>query len=570
MSRSLFLLPLLSGLALGLAACSNKGDDVAGGPGSITTNGIALVDGRPASYATVALRRVDFRAEQPVEKSALVVADSYADKDGFFDVNIPADGRYRLTVVHDGVAYSRVVTRGDFAEVGEATSPDTVNLSPTAVLGGVVDIPEGSSAVWVGISGTDVLVKTDPNGWFALSSVPANDTLQLYFVNEDYSENLGEQPLYVAPTESVMKDYRSSTGPDTSNGDFPAGSDDADSVKKIVALLNDSTPAAFATVALRATDERVADYAVQNMILDSDLRTDARGKFTMEWPEEGEFRLTVSKNGFAYSKVFSVRELAELDTLRLVATASVSSKVTLRSNAEFLWVGVYGLDLLVKTNSVGAYVLPNVPANDTLGIYFVTADSAKALYAEWHAFAEPGGTEFLSPLMVLQDFEGSTGNWYMNTDSLHKGTSIVPAKNVKDGVVYDSTRRSKVFHGSYKLANDDYAWALVGTSFEYYMNFAAIDSVVFYAKGDGNIRLSLENYVDQNVNLKAATEWMPLSSEWRRISVNPAELCVGAATTETCFTSWSGVKNGVKQFHIFVQDGSEFYIDDVMLYGALF
>ena len=88
--------------------------------------------------------------------------------------------------------------------MGKATEPDTVNLAATAVLGGVVDVPEGSSAVWVGIVGTDILVKTDAAGWFALPSIPANDTLQLYFVSEDYTQNLGEKTLYVTPMESVM------------------------------------------------------------------------------------------------------------------------------------------------------------------------------------------------------------------------------------------------------------------------------------------------------------------------------------------------------------------------------
>ena len=571
MRKSLFLLPLVSGLVFGLSACSNKAEseDIAGGPGSITTNGLALVDGHPASYATVALRKVDFRAEQPVEENALVVADIYADKDGFFDVNIPSDGEYRLTVLHDGVAYSKVVTHNDFAEVGKATEPDTVNLAATAVLGGVVDIPEGSSAVWVGIVGTDILVKTDVNGWFALSSIPANDTLQLYFVSEDYSQNLGEKTLYVTPMESVMQDYRSDAKvpEDTSS---KADTVEPAKLPQVSVLMKDGSSAAYATVALRAADARVSEYAVQNSMVNLDLRADENGQFDMEWPTKGDFRLTVMKDGNAYSKVMSAKELAKIDTLRLDATASVSSKVTLQSSDEFLWVGVYGLDMLVKTNDVGAYVLPNVPANDTLGIYFVTPDSSNRLYAEWKAFAEPSGTEFLSPVKVLQDFEDSASSWYVNTDSLKKGTTITPAKNAKDGIVYDSTRKSKVFHGTYKLANDGYAWALVGTSFEHYMNLAAIDSVVFYAKGDGNIRLSLENYIDQSKNLKAATEWIKLSNDWKRISVNPAELCVGNATDETCFASWSAVKNYVKQFHIFVQDGTEFYIDDVTLYGVLF
>lgn len=568
MRISLALLPLLSLALAGLVACNNS-NDVAGGPGSITTNGIALVDGKPASYATVALRKVDFRAEQPVEENALVVADSYADEKGNFKVEIPAGGKYRLTVLHDGVAYSKELSRGEFAVVGESTAPDTVNLSATAVMAGVVDIPEGDSSVWVGIVGTDVLVKTDAAGWFALPALPANDSLVLYFASENFAQNLGSQSVYVTPRESLMKDYRSVIPGDTSSRDT-AQKDTATPLPQVLALMGDGSPAAYATVALRAAGAMADNYVVQNAMVESDLRADKQGRFDMEWPVKGDFRLTVVKDGFAFSKVYSAKELAGLDTVRLSATASISSKVTLRSMDTAVWVGVYGLDLLVKTNNVGAYVLPNVPANDELGIYFVTADSANGLYAEWNAFAEPNSTEFLSPVKVLQDFEDGASGWYVNTDSLKKGTTITPAVYAKDGVEYDSIRKSNLFHAKYKLANDDYAWALVGTSFVHYMNLAAIDSVVFYAKGDGNIRLSLENYIDPSKNLKAATEWIKLSKDWTRISVNPAELCVGSATDESCFTTWSTIKGYVKQFHIFVQDGTEFYIDDVTLYGALF
>lgn len=548
MKKLLLLVPV----ALATWFCSSATDDIAKGPGSETTNGLALVDGKPASYASVALRKVDFKAAQAVEENALVVADAYADENGLFDVKVPADGKYRLTVVHDGAAFSKIVSRSDFGENGAVN--DTVNLVATALMAGVVDVPEGSSNVWVGVHGTDVLVKSDSNGWFALPSLPANDSLRLYFVDGDYKESLGEESLYLKPRESVLKDYRA---PNPDEG-------------KIVVLQKNGSPAAYATVALRAADAKAEKFAVQNAMVDSDVRTDANGRFTMEWPEKGEYRLTVVSDGFAFSKVFDAEDLPDLDTIWISATASVSSKVTLRTVDEFLWVGVYGLDVLVKTNDVGAYVLPSVPAGDSLPIYFVTADSLNSLYAEWNTVAESNSTQFLNPVKVLQDFENGGEGWYLNTDSLKKGTEIKPANSVKEGIVYDSTRKSKVFHGTYKLANDDYAWALVGAAFEHNMKFSEIDSVVFYAKGNGNIRLSLENYIDPSKNLKAATEWIPLSKDWQRISVNPAELCVGAATTESCFTSWSGVKSWVKQFHIFVQDGSEFYVDDVILYGALF
>lgn len=551
MKKLLLLMPI----ALLGWFCSSAPDEYTKGPGSETTNGLALIDGKPASYASVALRKVDFRASEAAEENALVVADGYADEKGAFEVKIPAEGKYRLTVVHpDGVAFSKVVSRDDFDESNDKSSPDTVKLLATALMAGVVDVPEGNSNVWVGVLGTDVLVKTDSNGWFAFPALPANDSLQLYFVDADYAKDLGEESVYLKPRESALKDYRT---PDPDEG-------------KVVVLQKDGSPAAYATVALRAADAKAEDYVVQNMMVDSDIRTDENGKFAMEWPEKGDYRLTVVSDGFAFSKVYDAKDLPDLDTINLSATASVSSKVTLRTADEFLWVGVYGLDVFVKTNDVGAYVLPSVPADDSLSVYFITADSLNELYAEWNTVAESNSTQFLNPVKVMQDFEGDGEGWYLNTDSLKKGTEIKPAQSVKEGIVYDSTRKSNVFHGTYKLANDDYAWALVGTSFDHNMKFSEIDSVVFYAKGNGNIRLSLENYVDPTKNLKAATEWISLSKDWKRISVNPAELCVGVATTESCFTSWSGVKSWVKQFHIFVQDGSEFYIDDVTLYGALF
>lgn len=562
MRKSLFLLPLLSLTAAGLVACSNK--DVAGGPGSITTNGspVALVDGAAAPYAAVALRKVNFKASEAVEENALIVADEYADEKGHFNIKVPENGEYRLTVTHAGAAYSKVVTSESFASV------DTVRLEPTAVLAGVVDVPEGSSTVWVGIVGTDVLVKTDESGWFALSSIPANDSLQLYFVNEDFDKSLGEKDLFVSPMESIMQDYRETAAPEDTT---PEDTVEPEKLLQVLALLKDGTPATYATVALRAADAKVEDYAVQNTMVESDLRTDKNGRFEMEWPDSGNYRLTVTKDGFAYSKVYKAKDLAKLDTLRLEATASISSKVTLRTGEEFLWVGVYGLDLLVKTNNVGSYVLPSVPAKDSLGIYIVMPDSANSLYAEWKTIADPYSTKFSNPVMVLQDFEDGIKSWYVNTDALFKGTTLTPlAKNVADGIVYDSTRKSKVFHGEYKLADDDYAWVLVGTTFEHEMNFSAIDSVVFDVKGDGNIRLSLENYINDTKSLKAATDWIPINDEWQHINVNPAELCVGNAKTETCFTSWSGVKYLVKQLHIFPQDGTEFYIDNVTIYGALF
>lgn len=535
---------------LGLVCCSTgTNDELAGGPGSETTNGVvAMVNGSPASYAGVALRKVNFKVDAPVPENAIVQPDGYANQDGNFTIDCDSTGTFRLTVVHGGSAFTKVVSGSEVADL------DTVVLMPTGSVSGSVNVPKGSDFVWVGVRGMDVMVKSDSVGQFSLPQLPSTDSLNIYFVRSDKDTVFNSVGVRPEAYQTTLVEVE---------GDIPEG------MSQLVALVDDK-PAMYAMMAIRPVDFRVTEAEAENAAILPDYYSDSSGRFTFDLPDSGKYRLTVVKDGFAFSKVYRAQNLAKIDTIRLNAMASVSSKVTLRSSDDFVWVGVYGLDLLVKTNDVGSYVLPNVPANDSLGIYFVTADSAHSLYTEWKAFAESYSTEFLSPVKVLQDFEGEFDGWYVNTDALYKGTTLTPAKNVADGVEYDSTRKSKVFHGKYKLAGDDYAWVLVGTLFDHEMNFSAIDSVVFYAKGDGNIRLSLENYINDSKSLKAATEWMPLSKNWQRISVNPAELCVGNAKTETCFTSWSGVKEVVKQLHIFPQDGSEFYIDDITLYGALF
>lgn len=543
-------LSLLLG-SLVLWSCSTgTNNEVAGGPGSETTNGIvAMVNGSPASFAGVAMRKVDFVVDEFSPENALVQPDAYANENGNFVIDSETKDPFRLTVVHGGSAYTKVISPEEIADM------DTVVLQPTGAVNGVIDVEKGSEFVWVGVVGMDVMVRSDANGEFSLPQLPSTDSLELYFVQN--AESKISSTAEVMPV-AFQSQFINLTNPDT-----------AEDVRGFVATI-DGKPAVYAMAALRPVDFQVTTAEVENSAIVPDYYSDSSGRFSFDLPDSGKYRLTVVKDGFSFSKEYSAQELADIDTLRLNATASVSSKVTLRSSDSLMWVGVYGLDLLVKTNDVGAYVLPNVPANDTLGIYFVTADSSHKLYTEWNASATSSSTEFLSPVKVLQNFEGKLDGWYVNTDALYKGTTLTPAKNVADGVEYDSTRKSKVFHGKYKLADDDYAWVLVGTMFEHEMNFSAIDSVVFYAKGDGNIRLSLENYINDTQSLKAATEWMPLSKNWKRISVNPAELCVGNAKTETCFTSWSGVKKVVKQLHIFSQDGSEFYIDDITLYGALF
>lgn len=567
MMKKHFLLPILLGCAGAFWACGPT--ESAGGPGSITTNGIAMADGQAAPFARVAVRSVDHMADDATAENSIIIADTVADSAGRFYLNVKEDGDYRLTILHKGYAYSKVMTlEKDPSE--ETSDLGSLQLVSTAVMKGEVDIPEGSKNVWVGVYGTDILVPTDANGVFVIPYIPANDSLQLYFKSEDFDEVLDKKSVFFDPAESAYEDYKAPV-------ESPKDETDS-SAKKIVVLQADGSVASNAKVALRKSGTMIEKFALQNNLVLADVVTDEDGKFAMTWPESGDYRLTVSLGSSTFSKVYEARDLAEIDTLKLTASATISSKVTLNSGEEFAWVGVYGFDVLVKTSSTGAYVLPTLPANDSLTLYFVH-EKDSVPFVEQSVETPKEGKSYLSPVKLLYDFEQDNVLWYMDVDTLYKGSTFKfgtgALQNDKDHKLADhleadEDRDSKVFHAYYELADNPYAWVLLGGKVEVVKNFSAIDSIEFYAKGNGEVRVALENWESYSKGVKAASGWKKVSSSWGKIVVKPSELCVTSAEKWSCSDAWDSVKDQVKQIHFFFAAGKEIAIDDVKIYGALF
>lgn len=572
MKKFHFLLTLAMGLVgMSLTGCSDKDDSVAGGPGSETTNGImAMVDGEAAPFAAVALRKVDHMADSAQMENSIVVADAYADGKGLFSINVPQDGDYRLTVFHKGAAFTKIISAESYASL------DTVKLAATAVMKGEVDIPEGSDLVWVGILGTDILVASDANGVFVIPSLPAGDSLQLYIVSEDYNDVLDKKEVILAPAEFAFENYKAPVDVPVEEPKEDSSETAVDTVKKILILQDDGEVASNARVALRPLDYRSEKLVLQNNAILPDVVSDMDGEFSMEWPDSGSYRLTVISGELSFSKVYDAKDLPQIDTLTLTASATISSKVTLNEGERYAWVGIYGLDMLVKTNSVGSYVLPALPTGDSLKLYFIHKDGTDP-FVELPVASLHEGTNYVKVSKLLYDFEEVDSLWYMSVDTLWKGSTFYtlegkndPTHLIENHLEEDKDRGSKVFHSKYNIAKDPFAWVLVGTGMDEIRNFAAIDSIEFYAKGNGNVRLALENWESYDSNAKAASGWVKLDSTWKRYVFTPANLCFDNKESPDCDGSWDSVKNQVKQLHIFPGGGNEIFIDNVKLYGALF
>ena len=134
-----------------------------------------------------------------------------------------------------------------------------------------------------------------------------------------------------------------------------AGGPGSETTNGIVAYV-DGAPAAFAGVALRRVDQKASLAALENSVIQPDFFADSNGRFILDTvSSDEEFRMTVVSVGAAFSKTFSAKELSKLDTIELTATGSVSGAVDLPKGSEYAWVGVYGMDMLVKTDAEGKH-----------------------------------------------------------------------------------------------------------------------------------------------------------------------------------------------------------------------
>ena len=259
------------------------------------------------------------------------------------------------------------------------------------------------------------------------------------------------------------------------------------------------------------------------------------------------------------------------------------------------WIGVYGLDILTRTDSSGKFTLNGLPAGD-IRLFALTAlnDSviadtglviASSETTGWiHTVSVPSAdtsdslaTDTSSAdtavWMLYEDFEDSASfaakGWYFSADTLSSISS--PVGEVWNGVVLDSNRRGSefVFEGYYSTVFS--SWVTFGNSIsESGLDLSALDSITLYAKGSGYIRVALERWeADASAeNFKAWTDNIALSSVWTRICVTPDKFLL--PENDSLSTGWDSVKKTVTRFHIFGIGGTELGLDDIRVYGVTF
>ena len=362
-------------------------------------------------------------------------------------------------------------------------------------------------------------------------------------------------------------------------GEEHAGGPGSETTNGIYAkiLNSDGSAAANMGVALRRADYSPDTLKATDSVIIADGYTDSTGTIRLDSLPAGNYRITVLSTNESFSREISVTDTAEteLDTIMLAHPGSIKGKVYLPQGSGYAWIGIYGLDILVKSDSTGTFTLPALPAG-MLRLFCRSADYAGTIEDPDIDVVSDSTVSWTSiyPSMQLESFDkpAALRSWYFSADTA--ATITFPTTDsVKNGIVYDTTRNSYVFHGTYKAPYG--SWVILGLSLaDSALDFSGLDSIVLYVKGTAAIRVSLENWhgYGNSGNLQAWTSdtWLSPSS-WQRLAVKPSNFLT--ASEDTNSTGWESVKGKVRQFHIFAEygiAGADIYIDDIRFYGVKF
>ena len=354
-----------------------------------------------------------------------------------------------------------------------------------------------------------------------------------------------------------------------------AGGPGSETTNGIIAQVFDSegNPATNASMALRKVSYSPETPILFDKVISPDILADSVGKIALDSVPDGFYRITIEQDGEMLSREITFKDSLNLGKLYLKKSGSFTGSVALPSESKYAWVGIYGLDLLVKTDSLGNFTLPELPAaDDSLSLY-IRNEVYQDTLREKHIFIKSNLDLKESNETLLQDFEGTSyDDWYFSRDTVN---AIIKSPLIfNDGIIYDSTRQSKVFHGSYEMKLT-WAWVVFGMAIKNGpLNFNQLDSISFRAKGNGFIRVQLENWDKESevagTNLKTYSPYKMLTlDKWSYIVVKPENFCEVIDENTNC-DNWEATKRYVKQIHLFVNSGTDVYIDDIKLYGVQF
>ena len=314
-----------------------------------------------------------------------------------------------------------------------------------------------------------------------------------------------------------------------------------------------------------------------------EFTTDSLGYIRLDSLAVDAAMIEIVDNGEGIFKKISAEDVQGGDSVQFVMqkTGSVRGKVYLPESVDYAWVQVYGTDRLVKTDRDGFYEMDSLPPYE-YDMRIVVGDSAvdmptivgigKNAVANVYTF-QPDSVKIFdfesdNEEMFIVDL-GITVEGYMRSTD----TAITTVPDIKDDFAKfiddaGEGREGTALH--WESSAKQGKWSFFGTwicAEESPCDLSATDSIVFYARGTGVISIAFETLGSSNTEGKTlAYDTLTTSDEWQRRVITPANF----KPRDDLYGNlgWDVISQAVTTISIAAYDDTEFWIDDVVLYGV--
>lgn len=288
-----------------------------------------------------------------------------------------------------------------------------------------------------------------------------------------------------------------------------------------------------------------------------------------------------------FRKIFA-EDLREFDNLRFVMekVGGLRGRVYLPEGVDYAWVQVYGSDRLVKTDVDGFYEMDSLPPYE-YDLRVIVGDSVINEYAEVMPGKETSANvlAFEPDSVKVLDFESADAQFVIEELGISKagymsatdsGVKVTPeVKTVPETrediaefiVEAGAGREGNAIHwqSSAKRGN----WSFYGIwvcEEKSPCDLSATDSIVFYARGNGVISFAFETLGDSHEQGKTLAYDTLDTDKWERRVIKPANF----KPRDDMYGNlgWDVISKAVTTISIAAYDDTEFWIDDVSLYGV--
>lgn len=501
-------------LALALMdSCSQEGSS---GTTMETENSVAVqvLDsmGVPVAGAHAAIRPLWYVSDTVARalSDTTAIRDAISDSQGWIRCQGLPTGAYRIEVGLDSLAAGLEFVHAD---TGSTKIFSSLWLAQAGSLSGRIPLPVGVHRAWVQVYGSEHVVATDSLGRFALAGLPVGVARVRAFT--------AAQPSVLAEDLALVRPGR------------------------------------------------------------------AVGMGTLPAPTvENEDRLT-----WRYSRTLRADSLV-YDWMRPVSDTTVLTIRLDSTNFDFAQAMADGRDLRIEDEAGSPLVHERVLWAPDLGravvrvhMVDVGLDTTTAIFLRWgHDGAIELGSEGLwdgvpdslykaLTSMLVGDFERGDARtdlpgpipasyWYIGASDSATLDSSLAADFMAAIQLADAGRSGRAAHVTY-AASAPY-WVLLGAKLGPGPRcLAALDSVVFYARGNGLLSFALDN-----LDGPGTKAWLhiTLDTAWTRYRVTPADFLPGKAGSYN--VGWEALRDSVTNLTFLANSGNSFWIDSVALYGV--